>query len=260
MLRRGPEVRSHELFITVNPVENNFTSRRGTEHGPRPAATTRGGPPLSPARAFVLDALRQAGRPVTLADLSAATGLHANTLREHLERLVARGPARRERATPSGRGRPAWLYSAVEPGVADPASTTEYAGLAAALAAHIHQSSPDPQSDAVAAGRAWGRDLARKAGPPASRGHAAARRQVARLLDEVGFCPETDDRATDVLLTRCPLLEAAKEYPEVVCGVHLGIVRGALEEYGADSSRTDLHPFSDPGGCRLHLLAPRDHA
>lgn len=241
-------------------MENIQANRPGNERGPRPATATRGGRPLSPARAFVLDALREAGRPVTLAELSAATGLHANTLREHLEPLVARGPARRERATPAGRGRPAWLYSAVEPDVADPASSTEYAGLAAALAAHIHHSSPDPQADAVAAGRAWGRDLARKAGPPASRGPVAARRQVAQLLDEVGFCPEADDRATDVLLTRCPLLEAAREYPDVVCGVHLGIVRGALEEYGADSSRTDLHPFSDPGGCRLHLLTSRDHA
>jgi hypothetical protein len=40
----------------------------------------------------------------------------------------------------------------------------------------------------------------------------------------------------------------------VVCGVHLGIVRGALEEYGADSDRTDLQPFAEPGACRLDLL------
>jgi predicted ArsR family transcriptional regulator len=250
-------VRSHPLFITVNSVENDQANGPTTRPGPRPAAATRGGRPLSPARAFVLDALREAGRPVTLAELSATTGLHPNTLREHLEPLVARGPARRERAAPTGRGRPAWLYTAVAPGVADPASSTEYAGLAAALAAHIHRSSPDPKADAVAAGRAWGRELARKAGPPASRGPGAARRQVARLLDDVGFCPEADDRVTDVLLTRCPLLEAAREYPDVVCGVHLGIVRGALEEYGADSSRTHLQPFSDPDGCRLHLLTPQ---
>jgi len=54
-------------------------------------------------------------------------------------------------------------------------------------------------------------------------------------------------------LLRWPLLEAAHKYPDVVCGVHLGIVRGALEEYGADPSNTDLFPFSEPGACRLDL-------
>src|SRR3546814_19925983 len=63
-------------------------------------------------------------------------------------------------------------------------------------------------------------------------------------------CSSDLDKATTVRLTRCPLLETAKEFPDVVCGVHLGIVRGALEEYGGDSERTDLFAFSEPGACR----------
>jgi predicted ArsR family transcriptional regulator len=51
------------------------------------------------------------------------------------------------------------------------------------------------------------------------------------------------------------LLEAAHKYPEVVCGVHLGIVRGALAQYGADSEGTALLPFAEPGACLLHLPA-----
>jgi predicted ArsR family transcriptional regulator len=200
----------------------------------------------------VLEALQASDGPTALARLSEETGLHTNTLREHLEALVARGYARRRRATPSGRGRPAWLYEATEPEVGTAGS--EYAGLAATLAAHIHRTSSDPREDAVAAGRAWGHDLASRSGPPAGPGAADARRKVVRLLDDVGFSPETDDRATTVRLTRCPLLETAKEYPDVVCGVHLGIVRGALEEYGVNSSRSDLVPFAEPGACRLELL------
>jgi predicted ArsR family transcriptional regulator len=211
---------------------------------------------LPGASAAVLDVLRDAGGPTTVADLERETTLHANTLREHLDALVARGHARRVRATPSGRGRPAWLYEAVEPEV--PAGSSEYAGLAASLAAHLHRTSTDPQADAVAAGHAWGKDLARGAGAPAGPGAAAARRKVVAILDEIGFAPEADDRATTVRLTRCPLLDTAKAYPDVVCGVHLGIVRGALEEYGADSSRTDLRPFSEPGACRLDLLTRTD--
>jgi predicted ArsR family transcriptional regulator len=196
------------------------------------------------------------GSPTALPELTEATGLHANTLREHLEALVNRGLVRRERSAPSGRGRPAWLYEAVDPSVGD--AGTEYAGLAAALAAHLHRTSTDPDRDAVEAGRAWGRDLAHRAGPPSAPSAAAARRKVVDILDDVGFAPRTDERATTAHLTRCPLLETAKEYPDVVCGVHLGIVRGALEEYGADSARTQLLPFAEPGACRLALLTTRE--
>jgi predicted ArsR family transcriptional regulator len=233
-------------------VENTPGNPTRAGYGPLPATPVREGRALSRSRAAVLEALQASSSPLTLADLTAATGLHANTLREHLEALVARGLVRRVRSAPSGRGRPAWLYEATTPAV-DRAGS-EYAGLAATLAAHLHRTSADPRADAVAAGRSWGHELARKAGPPEGTGDAAARRKVVALLDDVGFCPEADERATTVRLTRCPLLETAKEYPDVVCGVHLGIVRGALEEYGADDSRTALAPFSEPGACRLELL------
>ena len=92
---------------------------------------------------------------------------------------------------------------------------------------------------------------------PRARRRATARSprgaRSSTILEGVGFAPEADDRATTARLTRCPLLDAAKEFPDVVCGVHLGIVRGALDEYGADSRRTDLAPFSEPGACRLDL-------
>ena len=86
---------------------------------------------------------------------------------------------------------------------------------------------------------------------------AAARREVVALLDEVGFEPEADATATTVRLTRCPLLEAAHRSPEVVCSVHLGLVSGALEEYGADPEGSDLVPFAEPGACLLHLQAKK---
>src|SRR5699024_8993743 len=54
-------------------------------------------------------------------------------------------------------------------------------------------------------------------------------------------------------LTRCPLLEAAHEHPDIVCGVHLGLVRGALEVFGDHAAESELEPFSEPGACRLHL-------
>jgi len=77
------------------------------------------------------------------------------------------------------------------------------------------------------------------------------------MLDGLGFAPSADARVGVVKLHRCPLLEAAHRNPQVVCAVHLGMARGALDELGADPERTEetaLQPFSEPGACRLDLL------
>lgn len=204
---------------------------------------------MSRSRAALLETLAGQPEPTTLMALVVATGLHANTLREHLEALEEAGLVQRQRAAPIGRGRPAWRYLATEQ-----PDRSRYAGLAATLAATIHRTSDSPREDGIAAGREWGRDLARAKGRPQDPGRPAARRQVVGLLADIGFAPVADDRQSVVRLTRCPLLQAAHRYPDVVCGVHLGIVRGALEEYGADAERTELFPFSEPGACRLELM------
>ena len=192
--------------------------------------------------------------PVSLAALAAVTGLHANTLREHLDALIDAGLVGRERAPAAGRGRPAWLYSAVPDGEL-PGGAAEYAGLASALAEVIEQSSSSPRRDAIDAGRRWGRQLATDRGSGGG-GEADARRDVVQLLDGLGFAPQPDARHAVVRLTRCPLLEAARRHPEIVCGVHLGIVRGALEVYGGETDRADLLAFAEPGACRLELTSP----
>lgn len=190
--------------------------------------------------------------PLTQAALVRATGLHPNTVREHLQTLVRRGLVMRSRAEPEGRGRPAWRY---EPTAVQP-ETSEYVGLAAALAAAIARTSLSPRADAVLAGEAWGHDLAGNRGA-AALAPGSARERIVEMLEDLGFEPrrEESDPGT-VRLTRCPLLEAAHRHADVVCGVHLGIVRGALEEYGADPSGSDLVPFAEPGACLL-VVPPR---
>ena len=229
-------------------MENNQGFSRG--YGPRAGAQAR---PLSTARTAIADRLRDQPEPLTLSSLVTATGLHENTLREHLAALVHRGLVRRHRAEPVGRGRPAWLYELTD---AEPAGS-EYAGLAAALAAAIARTNDDPGPAAAAAGEEWGRELTRDRGAT-PRSTRAARDEVLRLLDGLGFTPEAvPERPTEFRLTRCPLLEAAHRHPEVVCAVHLGIVRGALTEYGADPAGSALVPFAEPGACRL-VLPPLD--
>ncbi|WP_407343971.1 helix-turn-helix transcriptional regulator [Pengzhenrongella phosphoraccumulans] len=239
-------------------MENNPTAepRAGTGMGPRPAAdvtASRAAPALSTSRRALLATLSSQAGPVTLTALSIATGLHVNTVREHLAALTDAGLVERGRTAPSGRGRPASTYTAVRSGPSPVAA--EYAGLAAALASTIHRTSSSPSRDAAVAGTEWGRELARTGPTHDPADDVDPRGRVVQLLADLGFAPQPANGPPGVLLTRCPLLETARAYPDVVCAVHLGIVRGALGAYGADPAGAELHPFSEPGACRLDLAS-----
>lgn len=204
---------------------------------------------LSASRSALLATLRDQTEAVTMAALAALSGLHVNTVREHLEALARLGLVHRHASAPNGRGRPAWLYLAT----GAEGAPSEYAGLAAALAATIHRTSDTPTEDAAEAGEDWGRRLADERGARPVADATTARGEVVDLLDELGFGADSDPSNTVVRLTRCPLLAAAHQFPDVVCGVHLGLVRGALTAYGADTQGTDLVPFAEPGACLLRL-------
>jgi predicted ArsR family transcriptional regulator len=207
-------------------------------------------PSLSPSPTAILALLRErTSEPATVSSIAEATGLHANTVREHLENLLDRGLVRRTRSRPRGRGRPAWHYDVP----ADSPPTSEYAGLAVTLAEALVQISASPEQAVAVAGEQWGRDLARARRDPEEPASATdARARTVAMLDALGFDPEVDPDAPDhVRLTRCPLLQAARRQPTVVCQAHLGLVRGALEEYGADPTGSRLLPFSEPGACRV---------
>ncbi len=184
---------------------------------------------------------------MTLAVLAGMTALHPNTVREHLDTLVRAGLAARAREQPHGRGRPAWTYQATS----SLSEASEYAALAVVLSSTIARTSAQPSTDAAIAGEGWGRDLARRRGAaPTTPG--SARDRAVELLDDMGFEPLQDPSAlSSVRLTRCPLLEAARSNPRIVCNVHLGMLRGVLSEYGADPAGSDLVPFAEPGACLL---------
>ncbi|MRH28878.1 transcriptional regulator [Microbacterium sp. SYP-A9085] len=181
--------------------------------------------------------------PVSTAALTAASGLHENTVRGHLEQLRADGYLRREREVSTGRGRPAWLWRAVNP---EPVNA--YAGLASALADTLARSGVDPVARARDAGRAWGAELA----AARARDGRPAREEVVDVMREQGFAPT--DAADVVLLRRCPLIEAAARHPDIVCAVHQGMIDGILRARGSDEQST-LVPFTAPGVCTLHLRA-----
>jgi predicted ArsR family transcriptional regulator len=205
--------------------------------GPSPDRTRPDAPTLSAQRAVVLEALQRRGTPVAAAALASELGLHVNTVREHLDALVRRALALRARSD-----------------VGEPDSRVrDYAGLAAALASHLARNSPDPAAEAERAGRAWGAKLVEDDGRPPPRSGVQARRRVVELLARSGFSPEADAQARVARLRRCPLLDVARAHPEIVCTVHLGLVRGALESMGVPAEGGGLTPFAEPGACLLTL-------
>ncbi len=220
--------------------------------GPAPTPAGVADPPLTERRGAVLGQLRDGPPGQTVVGLAQRMSLHANTVREHLDALVALGLASRELAAPDGRGRPAWRYSAVDRQDLD-VRVRDYVGLATALARHLVRRSEDPSADAVAAGHDWGRELV--AAEPPARSQPAARRTVVTLLSDLGFAPAENRGATVVRLRQCPLLTTARELPDVVCSVHLGIVRGALDGLEADGAGTSLEAFAEPGACVLRMDA-----
>ena len=233
-------------FTTLPTVENM---------GPSPAQERSGNQALSQPKASVLEFLQRSLQPTTATDIAELFGQHVNTIRNHLDDLVAAGLVRRRRATSSGRGRPAWLYETDSEHPRPDPRVSEYAAFAGALAQYLATTSPNPVDAARGVGGSWGRDIVQRSHPHAPRSSPlAARRAVVDILADLGFAPSADQRATTVALRRCPLLDVALQHPQVVCQAHLGLVRGALDELGGEPERTDLIAFAEPGACRLHLL------
>jgi len=204
---------------------------------------------MSESRKLVLSTLESQPEPTSIAALEKMTGLHANTLREHLAALERQGLVTRRRSRTSGRGRPGWLYLSTREDLV----RSEYAGLAAVLAAVIQRTSARPADDARTEGIAWGRRLAESHGDPDGPDETAARRKVADVFDQMGFAPEAGVGPDEMRLTRCPLLEAAHLDTAVVCSVHLGVAQGLMDGYGYDASGSELIPFAERGACLLHL-------
>lgn len=202
----------------------------------------------SVSRAALLDALREHGAPMSIAELSTAVGLHANTVRSHLEQLEQAGYVLSETEPPRGPGRPRLVYRAT----AASEEGRNYKLLAELLTRHLAATSPNPGQAAVAAGRAFA--------AVAPEGETAddapqALRTLVQILADSGFAPEVSADGGSISLRHCPFKELAQAQRDVVCGVHLGLIQGALHQLHAPIAATRLVPFVEPDRC-LTILEP----
>jgi predicted ArsR family transcriptional regulator len=200
-----------------------------------------------PTRRAVLAALDGASAPLGVRDLADALGLHVNSIREQLRRLEQAGLVKVSRAAPRGRGRPSLQYTRIAK-LEDP-----YRVLANALADQV-AALPHPRRAARAAGERWGREAASMA---AGRRDGSASDDLAvvhALLDEAGFAPEAvAPAASEIRLRACPFLPFDRRHLKVVCGVHLGFIRGALRELGSPREAIAIEPFVGPDLCIARL-------
>jgi predicted ArsR family transcriptional regulator len=196
-------------------------------------------------RAEVLAALRASREPVSILELSAELGLHANTVRFHLDALVSTGQAEQVRSQRSRPGRPALMFRAHR-GM-DPAGPRNYRVLAQILLDNLGTTA-DPTAHAVRAGREWGRGL------PQPHTRESAVDVLLDTLDELGFAPHLDTADGErILLRHCPFLDLVTERPALVCAVHLGLMRGVLDARNAPVTVDRLDTFARPDLCLAHL-------
>ena len=208
---------------------------------------------LGETRSSVLEVLQNTGAQLGVNDVAARLSLHPNTVRIHLDALMASGLVEaepEERALP---GRPRTLYSA-NPNSAS-AGRRNYRLLAEILASSMAAQTSHPREVAINAGQEWGRYLG-EGPPPFTRVDATeATRRLVSAMEDIGFAPEavTKGRRHQVLLHRCPFREVAQEHPEVVCSIHLGLMNGLLTELDAPVEVDRLDPFVEPAQCVASL-------
>lgn len=197
----------------------------------------------------VLDLLAQADHALTVAEITAGTGQHANTVRSHLALLVEMG---RVEVVPENRtrpGRPKLLYRATAS--AEPADP--YRALAAELAAAAGDTQHSP-------GEAAGHRLARAQRDKVAPGDtpvspAASIEMAVEGLEVLGFETTTDPLGDRLYLSACPFADLARQ-DRAICRLHHEMLHGFFDELGSGVTVRRLDIFIKDDLCVAHLNRP----
>jgi predicted ArsR family transcriptional regulator len=193
------------------------------------------------SRVKILHALQLRGER-TISELCAATGLHPNTVREHLQRLMDGGYVVSEGEDRHTRGRPRVLYSA---------------------ASGAHRVSPVAQRKARAAAERG--DLMRRVMPWTDAAADAALptdavHQLDALIEDLldaGFEPGVDERTLTLDITPCPHADAQGDQRDTLCAVHLGLMDSVLAQAGGPLRVDTMAASCDPAQCVVRLMLAR---
>jgi len=182
-----------------------------------------------PTRLRILQALRSRRNGFwTIDEMAAAQGIERTVAFEHLEQLVAADLATKQRVS-GARGRPlnAYRYAGV---ARDDSSRAQRSQLLATLLAQSLAITPGGARLAHGVGREFGKSL----------------RDIGRLGGGYRF----DDRSAHAL--SCMFETTCASARQVVCGLHAGLIEGALASTGATYVVTPEGP-DGLGGCVFHM-------
>ena len=176
--------------------------------------------------------LARATSPRSTAEIAETLGLHANTVRPHLERMREVGLLAVHADNRGSVGRPQHRYAlapdAPSLGLEPPAFP-----VLARMLAEVAAAAGVAAETSAAAGAAQGRALAEA-------GRGAPATSVVRGGRRPPCCPSWasirpsvhDDGLATIAFTHCPYAELAAAHPDVVCHLHRGLVEGFVESIG----------------------------
>jgi predicted ArsR family transcriptional regulator len=184
--------------------------------------------------------------PLATADVAESLGLHVNTVRPHLERMREVGLLDVQSDNRGAVGRPQHRYSPASGAPSLGLEPPTFPVLARMLLRAAARAGAGAE-DAIDAGReqGWtdGAELA--PGTPCIDG-------LIDELDRLGFDPtvaagEDDGDPVTIAFAHCPFRELAETNPDLVCGLHRGLVEGFVEAAGevevvSFGTLVDRHP------------------
>lgn len=194
-------------------------------------------------RSRILELLEEASGPLTVEALCGHTALHTNTVRGHLEVLVAGQAVIRERGPAKGRGRPPWLYSAVPKMEAESVDD-----LKEAIRADLAEADDDTIAQEAAA--RWA-DLEMMSSDAQIKDNSDAVSAATTALGQAGFHASQSPSGDRIEITHCPYVDFISEHP-VICEIHTALLTEVLDRAGQEVSVSRMDIWT-PGTCTAHL-------
>ncbi|HEY8788765.1 MAG TPA: helix-turn-helix domain-containing protein [Actinopolymorphaceae bacterium] len=230
--------------------ERRYDRYRGSDSARRTAKRADG------RRDLILTILREASRPLSVAELAGRLGVHVNTVRFHLDALIEAGRVDRALGDVTGPGRPPMVFELRRE--MDRGGARNYRLIAEMLAGGLSASEDRPAEVAVELGRSWGGFLVEPSARARNNTEEEAVAHLLDLLEDLDFRPEQlpAERATLIGLRNCPFLDLVDNHADVICPIHLGLMQGAMQALAAPVTVDRLDPFVEPDLCVAHLSRP----
>ena len=197
--------------------------------------------------------LARSARPLATADISDTLYIHPKTVRPHIESMREAGLLDVEVGGRGDVGRPQHRYSiaANAPSLGfEPPTMPVLARMVLSMAARLQASADDAEA------------VGRTEGFTRSRPYAQAPTTLEALVSDLyrlGFDPIVTDAAGDpdaavVAFGHCPFAELAHTHPELVCGLHRGLVAGFVAEMG-DAEVDEFCTLTSRTPCRVTVAS-----